>query len=149
MKIFYQEKQKEIVYVQLNDILFLKHCTDIKIPESIYVYTAGEDKNSPEDKVRFILFDASLEVQFFKDIDFIIDYADYKDMTEDQLCKEISKYVLKANKIIDKKYSMSEKSENYKKINQNLQNIRHILEDLFRLEHFRSGLIKLDIPNVV
>ena len=108
MKLFNKEKGKEVVYVQLQDIMYLMNDTDLSVPASIFVKTFGKttivnDKN----RFNFLKFDKEDEVEFFKKLDFIIDYSKYRDLTDEGLEQAVKKFGTKANNIVDKWNSMT------------------------------------------
>ena len=103
MKLFNKEKGKEVVYVQLQDIMYLMNDTDLSVPASIFVKTFGKttivnDKN----RFNFLKFDKEDEVEFFKKLDFIIDYSEYRDLTDEGLEQAVKKFGTKANNIVDR-----------------------------------------------
>ncbi len=125
MKLFNTENGKEVVYVQIQDILILKR-SDMHIPESVYAKVSKEiivDKDSD-----FLKFDDEHEVKFFKKLDFIVDYDKYKDKTDEQLDKELEKKIKLANQLAEKCYKLS-KDEREKNINllQEYENTLHMI----------------------
>lgn len=85
MKIFNKENGINKVYVQLDDLLVLYN-SDAVIPSSIFdkVFLDGftiDDNN----RYDFIEFTDQDEIDFFKAIDWIVDYKDLKDKNKDEL----------------------------------------------------------------
>lgn len=79
----------DAVYVQMNDIAYL-NSLDLPIPASIYMKAFGmggitiiNDMN----RYDFIKFEEKSEIQYFKDIDWMIDYNEVKDLSEDEIIK--------------------------------------------------------------
>ena len=109
MKLFHTENGKEVVYVQMQDIMHLNQ-SDLPIPASIYtkVFTGVTIVND-SNRFDFVRFDEEHEVEFFRDLEFVIDYDKYKDLTDEQLENEGQKLAVKANEIAEKWNSMSEK----------------------------------------
>jgi len=102
MKIFHTEKGKEKVYVQLNDLGYLISETHIAIPTSIYLKFVGDGINiNDSNRYEFIEFEKEDEVKFFKEIDFILDYNQYKDLTKAQIKEESAKKLERINEIVD------------------------------------------------
>ena len=97
MKLFHTENGKELVYVQMQDIMHLNN-TDMPIPASIYtkVFTGIVIVND-SNRFDFVRFDEEHEVKFFRELDFVIDYDQYKDLTDEQLDEEGNKIATKAN----------------------------------------------------
>lgn len=78
MKLFHTENGKESVYVQMQDIMYLNN-TDMPIPVSIYtkLFTGiviVDDSN----RFDFVRFDEEHEAKFFRELNFVIDYDQYK-----------------------------------------------------------------------
>lgn len=89
MKIFHEENERNVVYVQIFDLKFITREID-NIPKFVLDKIDKLDNASMTD---FEKFDRDYEVSFFKNLDFILNYDDYKDFTDEQLkecCKSIS-----------------------------------------------------------
>ena len=92
MKIFHKEEGKEVVYVNLKDITYLYDKIEIKMPNSIFrkvppQVIVKKEKN----QFLFVRFDKKEEVEFFKKYDFIVDYANYKNLTIEEIRKKREK----------------------------------------------------------
>lgn len=89
MKLFHTENGKETVYVQMEDMMRLNQ-SSIPIPVSIFekVFTPGIIYVNSSNRFNFVKFDEEHEVDFFREIEFILDYDQYKDLTDEQLDKE-------------------------------------------------------------
>lgn len=93
MKIFNNENGIKKVYVQMNDIMML-NSSDVPIPASIYqkVFTnvvIVDDSN----RMEFIEFTQPNEVKFFESIDWIVDYKQVRNLSEEKIknqCQAIS-----------------------------------------------------------
>ena len=72
-----------VAYVQKNDIAFLTQ-TDRAIPASIFMKVFGNGIVIIDDSNRyeFVEFEAPEEIEFFKSIDWMIDYNEVKDLSE-------------------------------------------------------------------
>ena len=108
MKIFHTENGKEVVYVQIQDIVELNQ-SDMPIPASIYLNAFNgivfvDDSN----RFNFVRLDEEHEVKFFKKLEFIIDYDEYKDLTDEQLEGKWKQLANKSNEIAKKWNYMSE-----------------------------------------
>ena len=104
MKLFHTENGKEVVYVQLQDIMELGH-RDMPIPAIIFTKIfASRDRLLVDNTNRFnwVEFKEDNVIKFFREVDFIIDYGEYRDLTDEQLEKEAKKIVLKANEIAER-----------------------------------------------
>lgn len=115
MKIFNEVNGKEVVNVQLMDIMFLSNSTNIAIPASIFLKVCGkgiivDDSN----RFEFVKFEDPLEIKFFKGLEWIIDYNKYISFSDEELEKQFNEEVQSIDKIVDVYNVMSqeEKSKN-------------------------------------
>ena len=71
------------VYIQKNDIIRLSQ-SYLNIPESVFlqIYATGVIIADDKDKYEFIKIEGDKEIDFFKSIDWIIDYNEVKDLSE-------------------------------------------------------------------
>ena len=140
MKLFHTEDGKEVVYVQRHDMMYINSEMDIPIPASVFLkffngITIVDDSN----RFEFVKFEGEDAVKYFKDLDFIIDFDQYKGFTDDQLEEEVQKLGAKANEIAEKWNSMTEKKrkenisllEEYQKIEYMIQ----FLCEIYAVKH--------------
>jgi len=82
MKIITNDK----AYVQKNDIGYL-NSTDLPIPASIFikVFGGGITIIDNSNRYEFVEFNEKSEVEFFKNIDWMIDYYEVKDLNEEEI----------------------------------------------------------------
>ena len=139
MKLFHTENGKEVVYVQMQDIMYLND-TDIPIPVSIFSkvfkgITIVDDSN----RFDFVRFDEPHEVDFFKDLEFIIDYTKYKDLTDEQLQEEFNALAKRANEIAKRWNDMTEdeRQDNIRLLDdhENLAYMLHFLSEVYAVKH--------------
>ncbi len=147
MKLFHTENGKEVVYVQIQDIMYL-HQSDLPIPLFIYEkYLQGVTVVDDSNRFNFVRFDEKHEVNFFRDLDFVIDYDKYKDLTDEQLEEEGQKLAIKANEIAEKWNNMSKKE---RKQNTNLlqehANLGYMLNFLSEIYAVKHGKRKMPFP---
>ena len=151
MKLFHTEKGKESVYVQMQDIMYLSNETDIPIPATIFekVFT-GITVVDDNNRFEFVKFNKEHEVKFFKKLGFIIDYDQYKDLTDEQLEEEAQKLQIKANDIADKWNAMSEeeRKEN-KSLYQEHRNIGYMIKFLSEIYAVKHKKRKMPFPKFV
>lgn len=111
MKFFYEGNK---VCVQKGDLAFLATNFDLPIPASIFATTFTEEANVVDQTNRFdfVLFSKEHEIQFFnsKELGFIIDWKDYKDLSIREIKKEFKKIVTEIKELEAK----------YKKMTSNL-----------------------------
>lgn len=129
------------VYVQRNDIKYLKS-SNLDIPESILI-KIGDGGN----KYDFIRFDEDREIDFFKGLDWLIDYNMVKDLDEDQITTMIQNVVFEKSYIAKKfkELSLEEKKMNsnmYRQYNFLLYKM-YILDDILL---FKQGQLPIKLP---
>lgn len=140
MKVFHTENGKEVVYVQMQDIMYLSNETDMPIPATIFtkVFT-GVTIVTDANRFEFVKFDEEHEVKFFRDLEFVIDYDKYKDLTDEQLEEEGQKLAVKANEIAEKWNNMSEEerkqNSNLLQEHENLGYMLNFLSEIYALKH--------------
>ena len=144
MKLFHTENGKESVYVQMQDIMHLNN-TDMPIPASIYtkVFTGiviVDDSN----RFDFVRFDEEHEVKFFRELDFVIDYDQYKDLTDEQLEEEGQKLATKANEIAERWNAMTpeerQKNSNLLQEHENLGYMLNFLSEVYAVKHGKRSM---------
>lgn len=150
MKLFHTENGKETVYVQMQDIVYLNQ-SDMPIPASIYTkvftgITIVDDSN----RFNFVSFDEEHEVRFFRELEFVIDYDQYKDLTDEQLEEEGQKLATKANEIAKKWNSMSsdERQQNSNLLQEH-ENIGYMLNFLSEIYAVKQGKRFMPFPDFV
>lgn len=116
------------------------------IPASIYtkVFSASVTIVNDSNRFNFVKFTEKHEVIFFKELDFIIDYDQYKDLTDEQLDKEGRELTNKANKIAEKWNSMSvderEQNSNLIEEHKNIEYMLHFLAEIIAIKHGKSSM---------
>lgn len=150
MKLFHTENGKEAVYVQMQDIMHLSS-TNMPIPASIFtkVFTGVvivDDSN----RFEFVRFDEEDEVKLFRELDFIIDYDQYKDLTNAQLEEEWQKLLTKANQIAKKWNAMTmEERQKNSNLPQEHDNLGHMLNFLLEICAVKEGKRTMPFPDFV
>lgn len=144
MKLFHTENGKEAVYVQMRDIMQLNQ-SDMPIPASIYTkvftgITIVDDSN----RFDFVRFDEEHEVKFFRELEFVIDYDRYKDLTDQQLEEEGQKLATKANEIAEKWNSMSpderDQNSNLLQEHENVGYMLNFLSEIYAIKHGKRSM---------
>ena len=154
MKIFHEENGRNVVYVQMQDIMFIVHdLDDIAIPASImnYFFSRGFAIVNNSNRFDFVKFDKEPEVAFFKTLNFIIDYNDYKDLTEEQFQERFKSVVCEYNSLA-KKWNKMPETEREKNINllvssQKLEHTIKFIHELYALKHGNSSMTLPDFIN--
>lgn len=139
----------DAAYVQKNDIAYLNQ-TDLDIPASIYLKACETGTFIVDDSNRyeFIRFNKSDEIQFFKNQDWILDYNQVKDKTEDELIEYGEKIITQYNELAETFNALSEQEQ--------MQNTELDMQcdllafKLFSLQEFifyRKGLLEMQLPS--
>ena len=147
MKLFHTENGKEVVYVQIQDIIHLYNNTFPKPALNVLIALSSVNDSNRFD---FVRFDEEDEVSFFKDLEFIIDYDKYKDFTDEQLEKEIKKLAKKANEIVVQWYNMSvrKRKQNYNLLQEH-ENLKYMIDFLFEIYQVKHNKRKMPFPEFV
>lgn len=139
------------VYVQKNDIAYLNQ-TDLPIPASIFMKIFGHGVVIIDDSNRyeFVEFTQPEEIEFFKKLDWMIDYNEVKDLSEDELI-ELGKIMADKSNDIAKKYNAMPPDK--RKQNQNLVVEHELLvfkmHSLKDIIYFKRGDLKIKLPKEV
>ena len=128
----------DAVYVQKNDITYLNH-TDLPIPASIFMKVFGNGIVVVDDSNRyeFEKFENTDEIEFFKGLDWIVDYNSVKDLSDDEIIEIGQSIAQKFNSM-----SSDERKENMEMITQcelldfKMYSLRDIL-------WFKNGKLKM------
>ena len=140
-----------VAYVQKNDIVCLNQ-TDLVIPASIFMKVFGNGIVIIDDSNRyeFVEFDAPEEIEFFKGIDWMIDYNEVKDLSEEETTALGQSIAEEKNNIAQRFNSMTpeERKENMNMVSQcelldfKMYSLRDVL-------WFKQGHIKMELPEGV
>ena len=140
----------DAVYVQKNDLAYLNQ-TDLPIPASIFmkVFGSGVVIINNSNKYEFVKFDAPLEIEYFKGIDWMIDYNEVKDLSEEETTALGQSIAEEKNRIAQKFNSMSLKERNR---NMDLVFQCELLDfklcSLRDILFFKQGHIKMELPEM-
>lgn len=99
-------------YVQMNDITFLNHC-DLPIPASVFMKSFGFGIFVVDDSNRYDFkeFNKPEDIEFFKNIDWMIDYNEVKDLSDEEHIALAQSIADEMNAIAEKFNSMSPKQK--------------------------------------
>ena len=151
MKLFHMERGKEVAYVQMQDIMYLTHETDMPIPASIFTKVfQGVTIVNDSNRFDFVKFSKEEEVNFFRGLDFIIDYNQYKDLSDKQLEEKWEELAGKANEIAEKWNSMTEdeRKENSSLFDEH-RNIHYMLKFITEVYAIKHGKRVMPFPKFV
>lgn len=150
MKIFHKENGREIVYVQMQDMMYL-NSTDLPIPASIFMKVfSGVTIVDNSNRFEFVSFSEEHEVKYFRELEFILDYNQYKDMDDNQLNEEAKKFVLRANEIVDKwnVMTLGERKKNQEMLLEH-ENLGYMLFFLSLIHDVKHGKRSMPFPSFV
>lgn len=139
---------KNAIYVQKQDLEFLKYRLR-SLPSSINDKIFENVELDPDDfdKYDFFKFEEEEDIEFFKSLDWLIDYTAVKDLGIEELKYIGENLVKKFEEVACFLYSIDEKSDDYKKTILDytvLQYQNATLSDIFDL---KNGLLKIKLPN--
>ncbi len=137
------------VYVQKNDIAYLNQI-GLAIPASIKVFGNGIVIIDDSNRYEFVTFEAPEEIEFFKGTDWMINYNEVKDLSEEETIALGQSIIEERNNIAQRFNSMipEERKENMNMVLQcGLLDFKMCsLEDFF---WFKQGHIKMELPEGV
>lgn len=152
MKIFHNENERTVVYVQMQDIMYISNETYIPIPTSIFTkvfsgVTIVDDLN----RFNFVRFDEDSVVKFFKDLDFIIDYDEYKSLTDEQIEQRFKNFINEHNNYVKKWNEMSEmdreKNTDLFFSANNIEYVLNFIRKIYALKHNKTHMPFPDFVN--
>lgn len=136
------------VYVQKNDIAFFNR-TDLLIPASIFMKVFGNGVVIIDDSNRyeFVEFNTPEEIKFFKMIDWIIDYDEVKDLSEEEIIALAQNIADEKNNIAQMFNSMTldERDKNIDMVSQ-CKLLDFKMYSLRDFLWFKQGHIKMELP---
>lgn len=141
----------DAVYVQKNDIAYLNQ-TDLAIPASIFMKIFGNDIVIIDDNNRyeFVKFDTPEEIEYFRNIDWMIDYNEVKDLSEGETIA-LGQSIAEEKNCIAQRFNFmtpEERENNMSMVSQcELLDFKmYSLRDVF---WFKQGYIKMELPEGV
>ncbi len=136
------------VYVQKNDIAYLNQ-TDIPILASVYTKMLNNGIIIIDDSNRyeFVKFDKKEEIEFFKKLDWIVDYNKVKDLTEEEIIS-LAQSIQQERETIAHKYNSlkSEERENHPEMVRDCELLEFKIYSLRDFLWFKQGHIKMTLP---
>lgn len=139
----------DAAYVQKNDIAYLNQ-TDLDIPASIYLKTCETGTFIVDDSNRyeFIQFNEPAEIQFFKNQDWILDYNQVKDMTEDELIEYGEKIITQYNELAETFNALSEQERiQNTELDMRCDLLGFKIFSLHDFIFYRKGLLEIQLPS--
>lgn len=150
MKIFHTENEKNKVYVQMNDLIYLNE-TDIPIPASIFIKVfSGITIVTDENRFDFVEFEKQEEIEFFRGLDWIIDYDEYITLSDDELEARAQQICSQMGKIATQFNGMSEEARrNNIHLKQDYELKEYMLLYCSEIYALRNGKVSMPLPNFV
>lgn len=140
----------EKVYVQNEDLISILS-SGRKIPasviEKIYGH-AGIIIITEENMEDFVEFDRHEQVEFFRTLEWIVNYDEVKNLTIEELGRKIKDIKDKILEISNKYNGISEKYENYdEKDAIKYELLENLLHSLSKIQYFKIHNLELALPN--
>lgn len=139
----------DAAYVQKNDIAYLNQ-TDLDIPASIYLKACETGTFIVDDSNRYelIRFNKPDEIQFFKNQDWILDYNQVKDMTEDELIEYGEKIITQYNELAETFNALSEQERiQNTELDMRCDLLGFKIFSLHDFIFYRKGLLEMQLPS--
>ena len=137
-------------YVQKNDISYL-NLSDLPIPASIFMKVFGNGVTIINDSNRYdFKFDEESEIEYFKDLDWMIDYNEVKDLSEDEIIKLAESIGEEQDKIATTFNSMAEEErKNHADMVTKCDLLEFKFYSLRDVLWFKQGHIPMELPEGV
>ncbi len=150
MKVTHQENDSEIIYVQRADLEFL-YAIHYPIPESItarlLTSPISNDTNKESD---FFVFWRVEEINFFKNLDCIIDFQEFIDTSNSEIEEQAQKLYAQVEVITSTFNQMDEKSRiNSLAMRQQHDCLAYQLDCLSKLYQLRLNNQEITIPKIL
>lgn len=143
--------RNDVVYVQKNDMGFLNQ-TDLAIPVSIFMKVFGNGITIIDDSNRFefVKFEEASEIEYFKNLDWIVDYDSIKDLSEEQII-ELGQMVAQERNRIAQTYNVMSKDDREKNMHMiaECEKLDFKMYSLRDVIWFKKGQFKITLPDGV
>lgn len=150
MKIFKNEDNKEVVYVQMQDMGFLNSIDD-PIPASIFMQVFGNGVTMIGEKNRFnyVRFEQEKEVEFFRNIEAITDYDEFANLNLEEIEAKATEVGNRINEIVEQYNSMSqdERKKNNTKMLEDCEKLKYKYQWIATIYLAKHNNEKLPMPN--
>ncbi len=135
-------------YIQKNDLAYLTH-TDLAIPESIFrkIFEKGIVIINDSNRYEFIKFEEASAIEFFSNIDWMIDYNSLKDLTDGEIIK-MGQNITKKMATLAQKIDSIPKDDRKAQLDilTEFKNLDFKLNSLKDILLFRQGHLKFKLP---
>lgn len=137
------------IYVQKNDMAYL-NSTDLPIPTSIFLKVFGHGITIIDNSNRyeFVEFTDPKEVEFFQGLDWIVDYNEVKNLTEEELLQLGQDVAAEKERRADEFNAKPEKyrRENYESVLASLDLLDFKMYSLRDIIMFKKGELDFPLP---
>lgn len=136
------------VYVHKNDISYL-YRSSIDVPKFILnkAFENGTFYVDDCNKYEFIKFDKPEEIEYFNDLDFIIEYSEVKDLEEKKII-DLGQNTLQEKKAITENIDSKSQEEKENIVSQ-LDLLDFKILSLHDILGFKLGFIKMELPEEI
>jgi len=143
MKLFRNNK----VYVQMNDVMFaMNHSNSIpavvvnQIFKDVVIVTS-------DNRMDFVNFDDEVAINYFRKLDFVVDYDDYKDLSIEELDAKAGVLIEKLGVIANNYNSLSkEKRAKHQDLVEEYEKLEYVINYLGEIRGIKLGTNNMDIP---
>lgn len=137
-----------LAYVQKIDLEFLKYRLH-SLPQSISskIFENSEIDVDDFNKYDFFKFDDVSDIEFFKGIDWIIDYDSIRNLTDIEIKAMGRTYVERLEQITKILYKMTSDNKDYENVLLQYKLLHYQITSLNDILDFKSGLLKMTLPN--
>lgn len=151
MKIFNIENNKEVIYVQLDDLAMLMHSNEV-IPAVIVneVFGNGIVIIDSRNRNEFVRFDDDVAVEYLKNADWIVDFKAFYKLSEDVLVSHGEVINDEMNKIANEFNSYPpEERKNHIDLRDKHDLLEHKFLSLPKILWFKQGFMAIPFPEVI
>ena len=138
----------DAAYIQKHDLTFLNKY-EVQIPASILIRLTSDDITLMNDseKFEFVKFDSSSEINFFQNVDWIINYDDVKNLSEKEII-ELCQSIEKEKKLLLKQFNLTTNHEvkNISEIYNRCELMDFKIYSLRNILFFKQGYIEMQLP---
>lgn len=146
MKLFRNNK----VYVQMNDVMFaMNHSNAIpaviinQIFKDVVIVTS-------ENRMDFVSFDDKAAIDYFRKLDFIVNYDDYKNLSIEELDAKAAELIDKIGIVAEKYNSLSEeKRAKHQDLVDEHEKLEYVINYLSEIRGIKLGTNHMDIPGEI
>lgn len=136
------------VYVQKIDLEFIKYRLRL-LPKSISLKTFDSSELDMDDysDYDFFKFEDPEDIEFFRSIDWIIDYTPLKDLSYTDITPIGRSYVERIEEVTERLYNMSSKDKEYSDTLLQYTILDYQISSLNDISDYKMGLLKFRLPN--